>query len=59
MYEPLTALELEQKASKLLDVLVQRSFHRQDNIKYLASVLLDYYNRGYDASIVIMGDIKS
>ncbi len=52
MKEPLLAIELEQKATKLLEILQRRSFERQNNIGYLAAVLLDYYNEGFDACVL-------
>lgn len=52
MIEPLLAIELEQKALKLLEILQRRSFERRDNIGYLAAILLDYYNDGYNAAII-------
>ncbi len=52
MKEPLLASDLEHKALKLIEVLQRRAFTRQDNIKYLAAVLLDYYNDGYNDCIL-------
>ena len=58
MYEPKTALEMEQKALKLLETLKSRAFCRQENIKYLSSVLLEHYNEGFNDSIIVMGNLK-
>lgn len=52
MKEPLLAVELEQRALKLLETLDCRKYNCQDRIGYLATVLLDYYNEGYDACIL-------
>ncbi len=52
MKEPLLAVDLEQKALKLLEILQRRAFARQDSIGYLAAELLDVYNDGYDACIL-------
>ena len=58
MYEPKTAIEMEQKANKLLEILKLRTFSGQDNIKYLSSVLLEHYNDGFNDSIVVMGNLQ-
>ena len=52
MKEPLLAIELEQKAIKLLEILQTRAFARQDSIKYLAAVLLEHYNDGYNDCVL-------
>ncbi len=52
MKEPLLAIELEQKAAKLLEILQRRCFSGQENIKYLASVLVQFYDDGYNESIL-------
>jgi hypothetical protein len=59
MYEPKTSLEMEQKALKLLDTLKTRCFSDKENIKYLSSVLLEYYNDGFDEAILVIGGLKA
>ncbi len=54
----LTALELEQKANKLLETLKRRSWEGKENISFLASELLDWYNDGYNQAIVTLGGLK-
>ena len=58
MYEPLTALEFEQKASKLLEKLKSREFSGENNIKYLSAILLDFYNDGFNDAVVVLGKLK-
>ena len=57
MYEPKTALELEQLAVRLLETIARRDSKAQGNIKYLASELLDVFNDGYNAAIIDIGDL--
>ncbi len=52
MKEPMLAIELEQKAAKLLEILQRKALAKQESIGYLAAVLLEYYNEGYDACIL-------
>lgn len=57
VYEPKTALELEQLAVRLLETIARRDSKAQGNIKYLASELLDVFNDGYNAAIIDIGDL--
>ena len=41
------SLELEQKATKLMEILQYNAEQGQNNIKYLAFVLQSFYDDGY------------
>lgn len=57
MYEPKTAIELEQLSVRLIETIVRRRSNGQDSIKYLASELLDVFNDGYNAAVIDVGNL--
>ncbi len=52
MREPRLAVEFEQKALKLIEILKRRSDKGQDTVKYLSAVLLEFYDDGYNDCIL-------
>ncbi len=52
MREPRLAVEFEQKALKLIEIIKRRSDKGQDTIKYLSAVLLEFYDDGYNDCIL-------
>jgi len=59
MYEPKTALELEQLAARLIETIERRKAEGKGGIKYLSGELLSLFNDGYDKAIIDMGRIRS